>query len=109
MTERVEPVDTVAAVLDETMPVLKDLDPDERSRWSTAALLVSELEERGYRIVGPRRGKDRATLALRIANRMAQSYSRSTTRAADVAKACDEVIDPSGNLLGWLREYANDR
>ena len=45
-------------------------------------------------------------LARKIADRMAQSYRLSTTRAADVATALDEVIDQTGNLLGWLREYA---
>jgi hypothetical protein len=49
--------------------------------------------------------RGRAALAERIVDRMAASYRLSSTRAADIAKAIDESIDRSGNLLGWLRDY----
>lgn len=40
-------------------------------------------------------------LASKVLNRMVEGYR---LRPADVATACDEQIDRSGNLLGWLRE-----
>lgn len=50
--------------------------------------------------------KERVRLALLIADRLAEVYNTSTAHAARVAEACDESWDRSGNLLGWLREYA---
>jgi hypothetical protein len=52
-------------------------------------------------------GKQRRVreLADLMADRLAMSYRRSTTDAADLATLLDETTDRSGNLLGWLREY----
>ena len=45
----------------------------------------------------------RQELAAKIADRLALVYKE---RAFDLAEACDEKIDRSGNLLGWIRDYA---
>jgi hypothetical protein len=47
-------------------------------------------------------GQEELRLALLIADRLAQAYEKDRAR---VAKACDEEVDRSGNLLGWLRDY----
>lgn len=44
-----------------------------------------------------------APLALAMAERLLLGYR---FQPVEVAKVCDETIDPSGNLLGWLRDYA---
>ena len=44
----------------------------------------------------------RVTLALKIADRLETVYTRDP---AKVAQALDHDVDPSGNLLGWLRDY----
>ena len=45
-------------------------------------------------------------LATLIAHRMAVAYNRGPSEAARIAAICDERLDRSGDLLGWLREYA---
>jgi hypothetical protein len=42
-------------------------------------------------------------LAVKIADRLAARYR---AVPAAIAEACDETLDRSGNLLGWLRDYA---
>lgn len=42
-------------------------------------------------------------LALQIADRMTLVYR---AHPAEIAETCDEQIDRSGNLLGWLRDYS---
>lgn len=42
----------------------------------------------------------------KVVDRLVHCY---TSRPVDVAEACDEVIDRSGNLLGWIRSAALDR
>jgi hypothetical protein len=44
-------------------------------------------------------------LPQKIVDRLVLAYK---DRPLEVAKACDEVIDRSGNLLGWVREAAVD-
>ena len=44
-----------------------------------------------------------AKLCAKITLRLAQAYLRNP---AAVASICDEQLDKSGNLLGWLREAA---
>ena len=47
---------------------------------------------------------DRETLlAFQISRRVARAYRADSV---NVAALCDEQLDRSGNLLGWLREYA---
>jgi len=38
-----------------------------------------------------------------VVDRLTEAYK---LHPVEVAKACDEAIDRSGNLLGWLRELA---
>ena len=45
----------------------------------------------------------RQELAAKICDRLALVYKMSPE---DLAAACDEKIDRSGNLLGWIRDYA---
>ena len=45
----------------------------------------------------------RNALAQKVLDRLVLCY---LTRPADVADACDESIDRSGNLLGWIRDAA---
>ena len=51
-------------------------------------------------------GRRAEILATLIAHRLAVAYNRSPSDSALVASLCDEGLDRSGNLLGWLREYA---
>jgi hypothetical protein len=44
------------------------------------------------------------TLRALITSRLVHAYHRD---GAEIARLCDEVIDRSGNLLGWLREAAS--
>src|ERR1051326_403354 len=48
--------------------------------------------------------RTKAELAELILDRIVQNYRRNPQMAASIAKSCDEVLDPSGNLLGWIRE-----
>lgn len=43
------------------------------------------------------------SLATDITERLAFAYRNDSQK---IAQLCDKQIDPSGNLLGWLREYA---
>lgn len=45
-------------------------------------------------------------LARLIADRIATAYNLDVHRAETLAAVCDETADRSGNLLGWIREYA---
>lgn len=47
---------------------------------------------------------DEIKLALQIADRIAENYGN-PNRMAAIAEACDKVLDRSGNLLGWIRDY----
>ena len=47
---------------------------------------------------------ERLKTAEKIAQRMALCYSN---RPTEVAQACDDTIDRSGNLLGWVRDVAS--
>jgi len=38
-----------------------------------------------------------------IVDRLLLAYNK---RPVEFAAACDEVIDPTGNLLGWIRDLA---
>lgn len=40
---------------------------------------------------------------------LAERYAQSTTEAAEVAMLCDKILDPSGNLLGWVRDVKSGR
>lgn len=44
----------------------------------------------------------RVTLSLKIADRLETVYLRDPVK---VGTALDHQVDPSGNLLGWLRDY----
>ena len=48
--------------------------------------------------------KTKIQLAVRMSDRLCAVY-RSEYRREAVAEACDNVLDRSGNLLGWLRDY----
>lgn len=54
----------------------------------------------------PAQKRRQRELADLIADRLAVAYNRDVERAAKLAEVCDEVTDRSGNLLGWIREYA---
>lgn len=45
-----------------------------------------------------------AAVEAKISQRLAEAYLRDPGK---IARLCDEEIDRSGNLLGWLREAAS--
>ncbi len=55
------------------------------------------------RIYTAGRNVERAELDRQIVDRLVEAY---TANYAGIAKVLDKDIDPSGNLLGWLRTAA---